>query len=92
MKDETCELHVQVIPKASRTEIAGWDGKILKVRLNAVPEKGKANKELIEFLAKWLKLPKTSIQLHRGDTSRLKTFHLPLPPKNLIEAIEGQLS
>lgn len=91
MKNE-CQLRVQVVPKSSRTEIVSWDGEVLKVRLNAVPEKGKANKELIEFLAKWLKLPKTSVQLQRGDTSRVKTLLLPISLEALIEAIEDQLS
>jgi uncharacterized protein len=42
------------------------------VRLNAVPEKGEANEELISFLAKTWKIPKSSISIHSGETSRHK--------------------
>ncbi len=50
----------------------GWENEELKVRLNAVPEKGKANEELIAFLAKTWKLPKSSLSIQSGLTSRHK--------------------
>ncbi|MDE3055926.1 MAG: DUF167 domain-containing protein [Verrucomicrobiota bacterium] len=65
-------LIVKVIPKASREEIVGWEGDVLKVRLRAAPEKGKANAALISFLAKALDLPKRAITLVSGETSRHK--------------------
>jgi uncharacterized protein YggU (UPF0235/DUF167 family) len=42
--------------------------------LNAVPEKGRANIELISFLSKSLRIPKSAITILRGDTSRTKTL------------------
>lgn len=65
-------LTVKVIPRARKNEIAGYENGVLKVRLQAVPEKGKANEELIDFLAEELELPKSSITLVRGQTSRIK--------------------
>ncbi len=65
-------LCVKVVPKSSRNQIAGWEGDELKVRLNAVPEKGQANDELIAYLAKQLKLAKSQLQLFSGETSRHK--------------------
>ncbi|MBS0604524.1 MAG: YggU family protein [Verrucomicrobia bacterium] len=65
-------LPVKVVPRASKNAIAGWENEELKVRLNAVPEKGEANEELIAFLAKTWKLPKSSISIHSGETSRHK--------------------
>ncbi len=67
-------LHVKVIPKASRSEIVGWEGEVLKVRLKAVPEKGEANEELIRFLSRELKIAKSLITIVRGHTSREKTL------------------
>lgn len=67
-----CKLAVKVLPKTSKNEIAGWENDELKVRLRAVPEKGEANKALIAFLADVLEIPKSSIELIRGDTSRHK--------------------
>lgn len=85
------QLTVQVIPKASRTELVSWDGQILKIRLNAVPEKGKANKELISFLSKTFKVSKSSIELIRGETSKLKTFEIGISQENFTKVIEAQL-
>ncbi|MBS0648831.1 MAG: DUF167 domain-containing protein [Verrucomicrobia bacterium] len=65
-------LTVKVVPRARKNEIAGYENGILKVRLKAVPEKGQANEELIDFLAEELELPKSSLTLVRGRTGRLK--------------------
>lgn len=74
-------MRVKVIPKASKSEIVGWEGEVLKVRLKAVPEKGEANEELIRFLSREFKIPKSSITIVRGHTSREKTVLI----KNLNE-------
>jgi uncharacterized protein (TIGR00251 family) len=65
-------LAVKVAPKASNNAIAGWENGELKVRLNAVPEKGKANEELISFLAKSWKLPLRSLFILSGERGRHK--------------------
>lgn len=65
-------LCIKVVPKAARNQISGWEGEELKVRLNAVPEKGKANETLIAFLAKQLGLSQSQVQLASGETNRHK--------------------
>lgn len=65
-------LSIKVVPRAAKNAIMGWENDELKVRLHAVPEKGEANEELIAFLAKSWKLPKSSLSLHSGKTSRHK--------------------
>lgn len=65
-------LPIKVIPRASSNAIVGWENDELKVRLNAVPEKGEANEELIAFLAKAWKLPKSAFSILSGKTSRHK--------------------
>lgn len=67
---------VKVTPRASRSEIVGWDNGVLKVRLHALPEKGEANEELIRLLSRELKIAKSSITITRGLSSREKTLHL----------------
>lgn len=69
-------LKVKITPNSSINKIVGWEGDILKIRLNAVPEKGKANQALITFLHKTLQIPKQSIQLVRGETSRIKLLEI----------------
>ena len=65
-------LRLTVVPGAQRTQVVGLHGDRLKVRLAAPPEKGLANRELIDFLARSLKLPKSSLQLTMGAQSRSK--------------------
>ncbi len=71
------DLRVKVIPKSSRTELAGIlpDG-TWKVKVAAAPEKGKANRELIEFLAQKLGVAKTRIHIVSGETSALKRIRV----------------
>jgi uncharacterized protein (TIGR00251 family) len=71
-------LRVRLTPKGGRDRIDSWtrDDKgtaILKVRVSAPPEKGKANAALIALLARELRLAKSLISIRAGETSRLKT-------------------
>ncbi len=65
-------LQIKVTPNASKNEIIGWEGEILRIRVRGVPEKGRVNQELIEFLAKTLKIGKSRIEILSGHTGRLK--------------------
>jgi uncharacterized protein len=69
-------IQIKVIPGAARSEVVGFEGEILRVRLNAPPEKGKANRELVIFLAGWLGISRTRVSLLAGETSRLKRVEL----------------
>ena len=70
---------VRVTPRASRDEVAGLytaaDGQVsLAVKVTAVPDKGKANKAVIETLAKASGLPKSAFAVVSGETERNKTL------------------
>ncbi len=67
-------LHIQ--PSAKRTETAGLHGDALKIRLNAPPVDGKANEALVAYLAKTLGVPKSSVALVSGQTSRAKRVRI----------------
>lgn len=67
---------VKVTPKASKNEIIGWEGDLLKIRLTAAPEKGKANDSLIALLSKKLKIAKSRIHILKGETSRQKLVEI----------------
>ena len=64
------ELHVQ--PGAARSEFAGEHGGRLKLRLAAPANEGKANAELIEFLAAYFGVPKRNVRIAAGLKSRRK--------------------
>lgn len=68
-------LRLLVAPGGRRTEVVGPHGDRLKVRVAAAPEKGAANRELISFLARVLKLPKSSFRL-LGVQSRSKVVEI----------------
>ncbi len=67
---------VKVVPGASRTEIKGVLGDMLKIKVAAQPEKGKANQCLVEFLAKTIGVKKSNITIISGETSRSKQIQV----------------
>ena len=69
-------LIVKVVPGSSRTHIAGRYGDMLKVKIAAPPEKGKANKELLRLMAAQLKIRQKDIEIESGQTSSTKTLLL----------------
>ena len=76
-------MRVRLTPNSSSCGIRGIfvdaDGlEYLKINVVAVPEKGKANRELIKFLAGRLKLSKSEIRIAGGETDRCKKLQLPL--------------
>lgn len=80
-------IQVKVIPASSRSMIAGILDGALKIKLNSPPVEGKANKECIVFLSKLLKVQKSSIQIIKGDTNKLKTISIKGNPSELKEKI-----
>lgn len=69
-------LRVRLTPKSRRDAVDGIeetaDGPALKVHVRAVPEKGRANGALMEAVADWLDVPKSTIELVSGGKSRNK--------------------
>jgi len=70
-----------ITPNAKKSEIAGeqldiFGNKVLKIKIAAPPIEGKANKELIDFLAKHFKVSKSQIKILRGETSREKLIEI----------------
>lgn len=69
---------VKVAPSSGRQVFQIDKSGVLKCYLKGAPEKGQANQELLDFLAKSLKLPKQSVQLLSGASSRHKKIWLDL--------------
>jgi len=68
------KVHVQ--PGASRNQVLGLHGDALKLKLTAPPVEGKANKACIEILSEALGVPKTSIEIISGHSSRQKNIRI----------------
>lgn len=81
-------IKVKVTPNAPKNQIVGWLNNTLKIKIAAPPQKGKANKELINFLAKEWNVQKSDIKIIKGRRSNTKLLEtmgissLPLPPKS----------
>ena len=72
----SCRLEIKAVPNAPRAQVIGWLGEALKVKVHVPALEGKANEELCSFLAETLGLPKRSVRLLQGDTSRKKLLEI----------------
>lgn len=87
-------LAVRVTPNAGVDRIEGIerrdDGRaVLRLRVAAVPDKGKANAAVIALLAARLEVPKSAISVVAGETARLKTVALAGDPGVLARRIDA---
>jgi hypothetical protein len=65
-------LCVRVTPRSGKEGVAGFEGGVVRIRLNAPPVEGKANDALVRFLAKAVGVPRGSITLVTGERGRNK--------------------
>ena len=66
-------VKIKIVPNSSKNDLIIED-EFIKVKVTAQPIENKANKALVEFLSKNFKVPKTSIEIVKGDTSKEKTI------------------
>ena len=93
VSDGAVRLRVRLTPNGGRDQIDGIetdaDGlRHLKARVSAVPENGKANKALIALISKTLRVPKSSIEVVSGETSRKKILRIEGDPEAIVGKIE----
>lgn len=90
-------VSVRLTPNGSRDQIEGLeqtdDGDAhVKAKVTAVPEDGKANKALVQLLAKQLRVPKSSISFIAGETSRKKILRIDGDPEDLMKRLNALLA
>ncbi len=77
------KIALKVTPGARKNEILGWEedypqiGRVLRVKIAAPPVEGKANKEIVTFMAKTLGITKSTVELLHGSTGRIKLIQVP---------------
>ena len=77
------KLALKVTPGARKNEILGWEedypqvGRVLKLKIAAPPVEGKANKEIVQFLVKALRVSKSSVEVVHGTSGRIKLVEIP---------------
>ena len=74
--DRDCYFKVKVVPASSKTVVVGVLDGMLKLRVTAVPEKGKANKSIVDFLAKKLGVNKKMVTITAGVSSPVKQIRI----------------
>ena len=85
--DEGIVFQVRVVPRSSRSEVAGIQGDSLKVRLKAPPVEGRANEECIRFLAGLLGVKKDRVRILSGLKSKTKTIAVSGLQKKDLETV-----
>ena len=70
------EFSVRVIPRSSRSEIAGEHDGVIKVKLTSPPVDGAANAELIKLFAKKLNVARSAVEIVSGETSKTKRLRI----------------
>ena len=71
-----CRFEIKAVPNAPKTQVIGWLGEALKVKVHAPALEGKANGERCCFLDGSLGLPKRSVRLLQGDACRKKLVEI----------------
>jgi uncharacterized protein (TIGR00251 family) len=103
-KKATIEIHLQ--PGAKRNEIVGFREGVLYAKVTVLPHKGQANRALLELMAQTLGIPKSSVDIIRGQSSRSKVIAVhgltgeevkeilgrDLPCKDLIHSLKNEAS
>jgi len=70
-------LRIKVLPSALKNEVKEiLEDETIKINISAVPEKGKANQELVKFLAKEFEVEKNNIKIISGKTERIKLIKI----------------
>ena len=87
-------LRLRVTPNASADRIEGIEtrddgGDVIRIRVRAVPDRGKANAAVIALLAKTLGVPRSDCEVVAGTTARLKTVRISGDPGGLVARLEA---
>ncbi|MBN1222912.1 MAG: DUF167 domain-containing protein [Candidatus Aminicenantes bacterium] len=81
MKEKGClYLNVKVLPRSPKQEVVRLDSGEYRVRVQAAPSKGEANKELIKVIAAHFSIPASRVEIVKGHKSRNKVVAVPKVP------------
>ena len=70
------QIAVRLTPRSSRDAVLGVENGVYRIKVTAPPVDGRANKALIAFLAKALRVPKRAVSILSGETSRDKRLRI----------------
>lgn len=70
------DIRIKLLPRSSKSRIMVMEGEFYRIKVNSPPVDGEANKELVSLISKKLKVPKGSIEIISGKTSRMKVLRI----------------
>lgn len=88
VREDAVTIQVQVVPRASRSEVVGEYNGSLRIRLAAPPVDGAANEELIRVLAKAFKVPRGAVKLVSGHSSKIKQVSIEALPDKIVAQLK----
>lgn len=92
MKKKATTFVIRVTPNSQKNSFLGVSDGVIKIKIKAAPEKNRANKELITFLSKILKVPKSDIKIVIGKTNKTKLIKIDgIDRETLINALKKYL-
>jgi len=91
-RDGVVSFTVRVVPRASRSEIAGEQEGVLRVRVAAPPVDGAANEELVRLLSRALRVARSSIEISSGAHSKTKRVRIRGLSGARLEALIAKIS
>jgi len=90
--EDRVTFEVKLHPRANKNAITGEVGGALKLSLTAPPANGRANEACIEFFANLLKVPRSSVTIATGRSSRNKVIRVAGVTPNYVRArIEAEV-
>lgn len=84
-KTSLTTLSVKVVPRASRDEVVGWSGGVLRLRVCAPPQDGRANAAVVALLAAALGVRKSAVAISAGHASARKRVAVEGLTRNEVE-------
>ena len=84
-------IRIKIVPNSSKNDLIIED-EFIKVKVTAQPIENKANKALVEFLSKRFKVPKTGIEIVKGETSKEKTLLFSIKDEEKKQNIISELT
>jgi uncharacterized protein len=91
-REDRVTFAVKVHPRANKNAITGAVGGALKLSLTAPPANDRANEACIEFFANLLKVPRSSVTIATGQSSRNKVIRVAgVTPKYVQDRIEAEV-
>ena len=92
VNEKSERITVQVQPNAHRNKVVSFNDSVLHIKIAAPPIKGKANRELLEYLGRMLGIAKSNLAIEKGLASRRKLIKISgLTQDQIVAKIESQL-